>query len=194
MVNEVDDAKLSYRVDLPGGQLRLVEAIVYIASKCASAERFGKIKLNKILWRADFEAFAIRGVPVTGRAYQRLKLGPAPVEMAPVLPEMVQDGLLRFELYEFGDNIVEERPVAISEPNLRYFSADDLQYLDEAIDFYWDKTGRETSDQSHGVAWKTREDNDPMPYELAFLSDSTLSDVQKKRLLGVAHSRGVRSE
>ena len=124
-------------------------------------ERFGLIKLNKIVWRSDFAAFAARSVPVTGRAYQRLMLGPAPVEMQPLLAEMQQDGLITIRMLSFGfgpdgKEILEKRPVANAEPNLRWFSADDLTYVDQAISYYWGMTGTETSDDSHGPAWKTR--------------------------------------
>jgi hypothetical protein len=79
---------LTFQVKLPGGQSRLREAALYVMTRCANAEAFGLVKLNKILWRADFKAYAARRVPVTGRQYQRLAQGPAPVEMLPVLQEL----------------------------------------------------------------------------------------------------------
>jgi hypothetical protein len=63
--------RLTYRVDLPGGRLRLRELVIHVSERCKAARRFGKIKLNKIIWKADFEACAARRVPVTGRACQR---------------------------------------------------------------------------------------------------------------------------
>ena len=68
--------KLTPSVILPGKQDRLRQMILYVATKCAKAERMGLIKLNKILWKADFDAFAARQRPITGREYQRLDLGP----------------------------------------------------------------------------------------------------------------------
>ena len=112
--------------------------------------------------------------PVTGRPYQRLSFGPAPVEMAPLLEEMIQDGLLRYDNVDFGDGIIEKRPIAIAAPSMRFFSEDDIEFVIQAILYYWDKTGKGASDNSHGVAWSTRENGDPMPYELAYLSDETL--------------------
>src|ERR1700688_4900638 len=89
--------KLTWKAQLPGGQRRLREAVLYVSQKCEQAPYFGKVKLNKIIWRADFESFAQRGQPVTGWQYQRLKQGPAPVEMLPVLNELQADGLLRIQ-------------------------------------------------------------------------------------------------
>ena len=185
--------RLTYRVELPGGQLRLREMILYVSMRCADARRFGKVKLNKILWKSDFDAFAARRVPVTGRAYQRLQWGPAAVEMPPLYGEMLQDGLIHVERIDLGDNFVEQRTIPDAEPELKLFSANDLFYVDSAIEYFWEKTGREASDDSHGVAWQSREDGDPMPYELAFLSDRRLGEAQGARLLELGKRSGWNS-
>lgn len=185
--------KLTWKVSLPGGQKRLSEAVLYVSKKCEDAPFFGLIKLNKIVWRADFESFAQRGQPVTGRQYQRLKQGPAPVEMLPVLNELQAGGLLTIKRVQQG-NYEEQRPVALDAPVLRLFSPQDLEYLDRAISVYWDKTAKEVSEISHGVAWNTREDSEAMPYELAYLSDEPLGRGQKARLLKLAEAHGWRSK
>ena len=126
---------LTWKVRLPGGQARLREAVLYVSRACEGAADFGLVKLNKILWRADFEAFAKRGQPVTGRRYQRLPLGPAPVEMIPILNELQAKGHLVIESRPAFD-FEEQRPVALIEPNLRYFSRDDLDYLGTSITYF----------------------------------------------------------
>ena len=161
------------------------EAVLYVSRACESAPLFGLVKLNKIIWRADFESFAQRGQPVTGRQYQRLPQGPAAVEMLPVLDELQADGLLRIENIRIVDHD-EHRPIALAEPVLTLFSRGDLDCLDRAISAYWDKSGRETSDVSHGVAWNSRTDGEPMPYELAYLSDAPIGASQRGRLLKMA--------
>ncbi len=143
----------------------------------------GLTKLNKILWKADFDSYAARKKPVTGRAYQRLELGPAPKEMKPLLGDMLRTGSLRLELTDFGDGIVERRPIAEIDPRMHYFSAEDLDFVEAAISYYWEKTGKETSDDSHGVAWKSRENGDPIFYELAYLSDAEVSPRQRFEVL-----------
>lgn len=185
---------LTYRVDLPGGQLRLREMILYVSERCSTARHFDKIKLNKILWKADFDAFAARRVPVTGRPYQRLQFGPAPVEMPPLYGEMLQEGLIHLDRIDHGNRSVEQRTVADVRPQLKLFSQDDLSYVDTAIAYYWNKTGNEASDDSYGVAWATRENGDPMPYELALLSDHRLGKVQTEHLLEMARQAGWNSE
>ena len=190
---------LTYQVSLPGGQSRLRDLVIYVSTKCFDAPRFGLIKLNKIIWRADFTAFAERGIPVTGRYYQRLRLGPAPVEMPHILREMQQDGLLEYQVTDFGiaqdgTPIREQRPLPLVTPTMRWFSPDDIGFVDAAIDHYWSMTGVETSDESHGVSWRTRENGDPMPYEAAHLLTEELRGEAAKRLSRLAKGRGWRSE
>jgi hypothetical protein len=180
-------------VELPGGQLRLRELILYVSRRCTGATRFGKVKLNKIIWKSDFDAFAARRVPVTGRPYQRLQFGPAAVEMAPLYGEMLQDGFIHVDQVDLGDGFVEQRTIPDVEPELKLFSQNDLSFVDTALEYYWDKSGTEASDDSRGIAWSTRQDGDPMPYELALLSDQRLGKAQESRLLEKARQAGWNS-
>lgn len=185
--------KLTASVLMPDGQKRLRALILYVAEECRDAPRFGLIKLNKILWKADYSAFAERGRPVTGRAYQRLRWGPAPIEMKPLLREMFEAREISYADTDFGDDVVEQRILAEVRADVRVFMAEELRFVDRAISYYWDKTGTEASDDSHGIAWKTRTNGDPMPYELAYLSDRTLEGRQLARLVEKATTQGWKS-
>lgn len=181
------------QVSLPGGQNRLRQLVIHVARRCHEAEQFGAIKLNKILWRADFESFARRGVPVTGRQYKRLELGPAPSEMPMLHREMRAQSLIRLDIIRGNDGYDEHRTVALVEPDLHLFSADDLGFVEESIRYYWDKTGTEASDDSHGAAWKSRNNGDLMPYELAYLSDEPIGRKQFLRLRSLIEDEGMSS-
>lgn len=181
--------KAVYKVELSGGQRRLKEAILYVCKKSNEMERFGAIKLNKILWRADFRAYYDRQIPVTGRQYQRIALGPAPVEMPPLINELLRDELLEIKPTDVG-GFMEKRHIALADPVTNLFSREDLDYLDEAINHYWRMTGTETSDESHGIAWRTRENGDPMPYQTSFFEDAPLSNDHLRRLARLGRERG----
>jgi hypothetical protein len=182
------------KIDLPGGPDRLRQMILYVAHRCQSARRFGGIKLNKILWKSDFDAFADRGIPVTGRSYYRLKFGHAPREMVPLHREMLQAGLIRIDRVDFGEEIIEQRTVPLIDPDLAAFIEDDIRYVDKSIGYYWYLTGMEASDDSHGPAWSTRSDKDPMPYESALLSDRRPMANQMTRIRQMIYDRGLTSE
>ncbi len=188
------ERRTTLRVNLPGGEDRLRQMILHVCTRCQDARRFGRIKLNKILWKSDFDSYAARGMPITGCAYQRLRLGPAPKAMLPLLNEMLRDGLLREEETDFGGDIVEKRPIPLVEPKMEYFSPEDLAFVEAAIRYYWTLTGMETSDDSHGMAWQTRADKDPMPYESALLSDRHPGSAQIRRLRERITRQGLQSE
>lgn len=184
---------LSFDVELPGGRARLREATIYVCIKCNDATRFGKVKLNKILWRADFEAFRARRIPVTGTSYQKLAAGPAPLDMPLVLQELQSGKLLKIEIKEHEHGYEEHRPIAIQNINYRWLNKDDLSYLDESIQYYWNKSASKASDLSHKVAWKTRDMKGLMPYESAFFSDKIVTGIDRNRLLAIAERKGMKS-
>lgn len=176
-------------VDLPGGQSRAKQLILYIAKRCEGARYFGAIKLNKILWKSDFDSFLERGIPVTGREYRRQKLGPTLHEMVPIQEEMLRVGAIRIEPRDLGDGFVEKRTIAIDVADLSLFSETDIALVDRAIQHYWEKTGTEASDESHGIAWHTRSNGDTMPYECAMLSDHPLGGEQLRRISRLVQKR-----
>jgi hypothetical protein len=108
---------------------------------------------------------------------------------------MLRDSLIRVERIDFGQNeagedVVELRTIALAKPDLTRFSPDDLRFVDLAIEYYWKMTGTETSDDSHGTAWRTHNNGDPLPYELARLSDRPLSRSMRERITARAKERG----
>src|SRR6266850_1320842 len=84
------------------GDLKLREAIIFIAGRSASDPGFGAVKLNKILFKADLRSFVQYGRPVTGVEYQALKNGPAPRRLLPVKKQMLQAGDIQEEEREVG--------------------------------------------------------------------------------------------
>ena len=168
--------------------------ILYVARRCEPARFFGAVKLNKIIWKADFDSFSDRHVPVTGREYLKQQFGPALREMKPIQRDMDRDGEISFSRKVYADGVIEQRTIALIEPDLTSFSAEDMSYVDASIDHYWDMTGAESSDQSHGIAWETRAIGATMPYESARLSDRQPPPSQWARLQAIVASRGLYSE
>jgi hypothetical protein len=144
---------------------------------------FGRVKLNKLVWRAYFKSFYERHQPITGRIYQKLEFGPALIEMIPVMNDLLRDGELEIRFH--GDK-KEFRPVAKVDPALNLFSPQDIDYLLESLRHYWDMTGTETSDQSHGIAWRSRNIGDLMPYEASYFNDDPLPEEKLHRLANIA--------
>lgn len=179
---------LTFSVPLERGLQRLRELIVYISKVSESDSYFGAIKLNKILYHSDFRAYQRLGVPLTGAPYFRLRNGPAPRAMIPVRRSLINEGAIKLEKVEFGP-YTQHRLVALREPVMQHFTADEVAIVDEVIKELWNQTATEVSDASHDVRWRTLCDKDPLPYEFAFLSDEppTQGDIDRFNELNSQH-------
>jgi hypothetical protein len=101
---------------------RLVHYIIWKAGK---RDWFGAVKLNKVLWFSDTEAFAHTGEPITGARYIREKYGPVPKAIMPVRSELERDGSIR--IWREGKV---ERAVADVAPDMRQFSSSEMAIVD----------------------------------------------------------------
>src|SRR4030042_4658500 len=101
------------------------ELVLYVAQKCADDPRFGATKLNKILFFADFLAYAKYGEPITNAAYIKLPYGPGAKPMAPVREEMLENHEIAIERRErYGRS--QERIVPLRKPDLSGFTATEI--------------------------------------------------------------------
>ena len=70
---------------------RLVHYVIWRAGK---RDWFGAVKLNKVLWFSDTEAFAHTGEPITGATYTRQQFGPVPKAIMPIRDELQREGAI----------------------------------------------------------------------------------------------------
>jgi hypothetical protein len=110
--------------------------------------------------------------------------------MVPLQRSMLESGLIRIDQIDLGSGFVEDRVVVQAVVKSELLNDDDYFYLDRSIQHYWDKTAREASDQSHGVAWKITPDKKSIFYELSILSDEIPSQEQMRRLEIEGERRG----
>jgi hypothetical protein len=176
--------KLSFSVAVPKGAQRFRELIVYISKKCEHDPNFGAVKLNKILYHSDFKAFEKFGVPLTGVTYFRLKAGPAPKPLLVYRNQLLEEGAIEIKRVPLG-RLTQERTVALREPILEHFTADEIHIVDTVIDDLWNQSATEVSDASHDVRWKVLSNEVSMPYEFAYLSNDRITerDIRRTREL-----------
>ena len=162
------------------GSRLLGELILYIAERSKNDLAFGAIKLNKLLWWADFLSYARDGEPITGVEYRKLAKGPAPV-----LLEAVRNGLVREKAAKIVErkyySHVQLRVVPLRDADTSLFTTEQLELVDGLIDEHWGQSAAEVSEESHGKAWRVRKINDLIPYESVFLSDAptTRADIER---------------
>lgn len=162
------------------------ELLLYVARKEEDDASFGAIKLNKILFFADFAAYRRFGKSITGARYQALPYGPAPKELLPIREEMEREGeLCEVERDYFGRT--QRKIIATREPKIgALFSADEMVLVDAVIEELRDLDASEVSRLSHEFdGWKHALPGEEIPYETALLNRGTPTarDLEEGRRL-----------
>lgn len=181
---------LNFSVAVPRGAQRLRELIVYISQRCESDPWFGAIKLNKILYYADFRAFERFGIPLTGLPYFRLPLGPAPRVLLIFRQQLEEEGAIRIDRLPVGADKNQHRTVALRDPVLDHFTADEIGLVDQVISELWEQNATEVSDASHDIRWKVLNHKDDLPYEFAYLSNEPITHEEIARTEELAAEYG----
>lgn len=157
------------------GRDKMKELIVYISAASENDVTFGAVKLNKVLFHSDFRSFERFGTPITGQQYQRLRNGPAPKALLHIRRDLVNDGSIHVKQVPFRGK-TQERTIALRNPDLSFIDDREIALVDEVIKELWGKTASTVSLESHGIQWETHRDNEPIPYEAAYLSDEPVSE------------------
>ncbi len=162
-----------------GDEEKLAELILYISQKCATDQKFGATKLNKILYLSDFLSFGNWGEPITGVEYQHLRLGPAPRRLIPVRDSLQSAGKLAVQSLPLRSGKQQTRTVNLTDPNLKLFSGREIALVDSVIEDLWDLDADESSEFSHRfVGWKMTKEGQNIPYGSIFISDEPLSTAE----------------
>lgn len=160
---------------------KMAELILYIALQSEDDERFGATKLNKILFYSDFFRYGEWGKSITDQSYQRLDNGPAPKRLLPIRKKLIEQEELAIQTVErFGRE--QQRPIALREPDLSDFTADEIKLVDEIIEELWERNATDVSNLSHrflGTGWKCVQEKEIIPYETVFLSHRSLTPAER---------------
>lgn len=173
---------------MPGGvdysPRKLQELILYVSSRSLADPWFGKTKLNKILFFADFGAYKRTGCSITGAVYQHLRQGPCPHQLLPAL-----DGLAGqiIEVPEPTYAGTQKRLVPMRVPDLADFTGTEVAIVEEVLSNLAPLTNQQVSELSHAtVAWRLTELHDEIPYGTAVLSSDEPTDEDLRWLEEVA--------
>jgi Protein of unknown function (DUF4065) len=153
----------------PDSDERLKELILYVSDRCELHPRFGATKLNKILFYADFVAYAKLGRPITGTEYQRLPQGPAPRRLLPLKAQLIANR----EAVEREKHVysrIQKRIIPLREADLSRFTADEISIVDRVIGALEGKSADDVSELSHQFpGWELAEDRETIPYHTALI-------------------------
>src|SRR5271154_3296716 len=91
---------------------KLRKLILLISEWSQADPKSGAIKLNKLLFHADFSAFLTYGEPITGQEYFKLPQGPAPRRLKRITEGMKKTGEFAWqEVLYFGH--IQKKPITL---------------------------------------------------------------------------------
>jgi Protein of unknown function (DUF4065) len=178
------------RLPVRGGrEKRLTELILYVNKKLSNDDYFGEVKLNKVLFFSDFTAFGRLGRTITGVDYQHLDEGPAARPMYPIQKRMKAAGILVIEprsLYGY----TQDRPISLRDPDLSYFSGEEIAIVDAWVDRLRPMTAKQVSKFSHDTfGWRITTKGQTIDPRSAFISwrAPTAADIERGQQLAKKH-------
>lgn len=140
-------------------------AILFFAQHVPS---LGRVKLNKLLYFADFDHFEKYGTPITGDTYLNNELGPVPEHVQSILSEMQRSK----KLHEFPEQVYEYvryRLQPIAEADVAVFKSSEIAMLCSVASKWGPHTAKELVIASHGEApWIASRRGESIPYALAY--------------------------
>jgi uncharacterized phage-associated protein len=169
---------------------RLQELILYIADRLQGDDTFGKVKLAKVLYFADFASYRMYKQPVTGSAYIRWQYGPVPQNYLDILDEMETNGYIAIKK-KLHYRHEQTRIIALRNADLTMFSGRDIQLVEDLIRDFAGKNATELSQLSHGIAWKLPKPDEKIPYETSLLSDEPLTQSEIDHAMQLAREYGL---
>lgn len=154
----------------PTQKNRMKTLILYVAERCGSYDRFGKIKLNKTLFFADMNAYLATGKTLTGALYVKEQFGPVPANIESMIDELERDGLATVEMRRMPDLKVQHRVVPRRGPNLEIFTFDELKFVEDALDLVRDESAHDISEWTHQLpGWRVARMGEEIPAFMALL-------------------------
>ncbi len=167
-------------MDTPTFDLRLdklTEAVVYLVNGSRNDRYFGETKLVKLLYCADCAAFLQTGEPITGATYLRYPHGPYPQAWATRKSAMELNGDVDIFSEESGGDDRGHRRTANRPVVPGILSLREEAILKEQLERFANFNATELADYAHQeFGWILIEPGEPIPYNLAGLSDVPLTD------------------
>lgn len=155
--------------------------ILYLISNMSDKRIHGKKKLAKLLYYVDFDRFEFNESmkTITGDEYHHLPMGPVPENFQQVVRNLADENKLDVkEVQEYNTYHPTTVYSANVEPDMSVFDEDDLKILARVIRHYGSKSGGDLERMSHEEApWSAVDDQQPIPFELAFYRETDFSDA-----------------
>lgn len=148
------------------------KALVHLVIQdCEDPKRLGAVRLNKILWWADKEAYRMTGASISGSKYVRRMRGPVPSHVLRSLRELEEEG-----------NISIRHPTEVYEPRLfksekpasnEMFSEFEKRLVNSYAKIICTHfTADEISELSHDDIWEAANEGEEIPLSATLVSEA----------------------
>lgn len=151
---------------------KFLELVLYIAHRSAGFPHFGRTKLAKDLFFADFRAFRELGESITGATYKKARFGPLADKLLPSIDTLVASGAAVEGIFRSQGLHEQKRLMALRDADMRDFKGPEMVIIQNVIDDLRDLTSEEVSLLSHEFpGWKLAAMDEVIPYETVYLAD-----------------------
>lgn len=170
---------------------RFKELVLLLAERSKNDPRMSRVKLNKLLYLVDFDAYRLLGHSLTGATYIKGEHGPMAAQLPTAEKELGERGYLGWRS-EGEPPYAQKIPVALEPADESRFTADELRIIEAALAELAQVGGRGARDWSHeeSVGWNEVEDEEAIPYHSAVFSTELIPDSDVERARELALSRG----
>ncbi len=159
---------------------KLRELVLHIAQHSEGDRHFGATKLNKLLFFSDFLAYRLLGSSITGSEYQKLEHGPAPRRLKLLLKEWQDEGAIAEQRTDAW-GYPQIRTVALRDPILERFSAQEIALVDRVIAACRRSNAKTMSDGSHQfVGWQLARMGETIPYPVALVGKDEPTEEERE--------------
>jgi hypothetical protein len=152
------------RTEFDNGKFK--ELVLLLAERSKNDPLMSRVKLNKLLYRADFEAFRLLGRSITGAMYVRGQYGPMAAELPRAEEELGKAGYLSWEFRQAGP-YTQKVPIATEPTDEDQFAPEELEIVDSALRELSAHGGTGASLWSHeeSAGWRMKGDGEEITYE-----------------------------
>jgi hypothetical protein len=156
------------------------ELVLLLAERSADDPLMSRVKLNKLLYRCDFEAFRLLGQSITGAVYVRGEFGPMAAELPGAENELGRAGRLSWELREAGP-YTQKVPIAAEPADQTKFTPEQLGIVHSALDDLSIHGGKGASLWSHeeSAGWRVKGNAEVITYESGLIDTTTPLDSER---------------
>jgi len=156
---------------------KLRELILRISKLCEGDSHFGAVKLNKLLFYSDFNAYVQLGRTITGQAYKKSELGPVPKKIEETLAHMERKRDISIRNENVPGGYVQRRAIPLRDAKVNMFTVDELSIIDDVICRFHDTTAMDLSELSHEfLAWNVCQLREDIPMEATLCNKPVLTD------------------